>query len=114
MKSLHTTFDQLCAHTREVALLSSTQSLLEWDERTKMPPAGGAYRAEQVSFLAGLIHKRLTQPEVGEWLGELAVNALAKDPHGDTGAVIGNLQRDYDKATKLPQTLVEELARTAV
>jgi carboxypeptidase Taq len=114
MKSLHTTFDQLCAHTREIALLSATQELLEWDERTKLPPAGGAYRAEQVSYLAGLIHHRQTQPEVGQWLSELAGSALAKDPHGPSGAVIHNLQRDYDRATKLPQSLVEELARTAV
>jgi carboxypeptidase Taq len=114
MKSLHATFDQLCAHTREVALLSSTLELLEWDERTKLPPAGGTYRAEQVSYLAGLIHQRQTDPEVGQWLSELAGSALAKDPHGDTGAVIHNLQRDYDRATKLPQSLVEELAKTAV
>ena len=110
MKSLHDTFDQLCAHAREVALLSSTQELLEWDERTKLPPAGGTYRAEQVSYLAGLIHKRQTEPEVGQWLSELAGSPLAKDPHSDSGAVIHNLQRDYDRATKLPQSLVEELA----
>jgi carboxypeptidase Taq len=114
MNSLHATFDRLCAHTREVALLTSTQELLEWDERTKLPPAGGTYRAEQVSYLAGLIHQRQTQHEVGQWLSELAGSSLAKDPHGDTGVVIHNLQRDYDRVTKLPQSLVEELARTAV
>ncbi|HEY4232230.1 MAG TPA: carboxypeptidase M32 [Lacipirellulaceae bacterium] len=111
---MQATFEQLCAHTRDTVLLSSTQSLLEWDERTKLPPAGGTYRAEQVSFLAGLVHKRQTQPEIGGWLADLAGSALAQDPHSDTGAVICNLQRDYDKATKLPQSLVEELARTAV
>jgi carboxypeptidase Taq len=114
MDSALKTYEQLCTHAREVALLSSTQELLEWDERTKMPPAGGAYRAEQVSYLAGLIHKRETEPEVGHWLTELAGSSLANDPHSDTGAVICNLRRDYDKATKLPQALVEELARTAV
>ena len=30
---------------RETALLESTQATLEWDERTGMPPAAGAYRA---------------------------------------------------------------------
>src|SRR5712675_1475324 len=110
MDSTRKTYERLCAHAREVALLSSTQELLEWDERTKMPPAGGAYRAEQVSYLAGLVHKRETEPEVGQWFAELAGTPLANDPHGETGAVIHNLQRDYDRATKLPQTLVEELA----
>jgi carboxypeptidase Taq len=109
-----TTYDRLCAHTRDVALLRSTQSLLEWDERTKLPAAGGEYRAEQVSYLAGLIHRRQTAPEVGDWLAELMDCPLAVDRHGDTGAVIHNLNRDYDKKTKLPQSLVEELARLSV
>ncbi len=108
------TYDRLCAHAREVAILSSTEALLAWDERTKLPPAGGEYRAEQIGFLAGLIHRKQTAPEVGEWLAELADGPLAADPHGDTGADIVNLQRDYDRRTKLPQSLVEELARLSV
>ena len=101
-------------HAREVAILTSTQSLLGWDERTKLPPAGGEYRAEQMSYLAGLIHKKQTAPEVGEWLAELADSPLAADPHSDTGADIVNLKRDYDRKTKLPQALVEELAKLSV
>ena len=99
---------------REVGLLASAQSLLTWDERTKLPPAGGEYRAEQVSYLAGLIHRRQTDPEVGGLLDELSASPLAADPHSDAGAVIHNLKHDYDQKTKLPQALVEELARTAV
>jgi carboxypeptidase Taq len=110
----HNTYERLRTHAREVATLNSTQSLLGWDERTKLPPAGGDYRAEQMSFLAGLIHQKQIAPEVGEWLAELADSELAADPHGDTGADIVNLKRDYDRKTKLPQALVEELARLAV
>jgi carboxypeptidase Taq len=107
-------FDRLCDHAREVALLKSTQSLLEWDDRTKMPIKGGEYRAEQVSYLAGLVHRRQTEPAVGEYLAELLESPLATDRHSDTGAIIHNLKRDYDQNTKLPQALVEELARTSV
>ena len=114
MDSPTTIYDRLRGHAREVALLHSTQSLLEWDERTKLPPAGGAYRAEQVTYLAGLVHKRQTEPQVGEWLNELLDSSAMTDPHGDVGAVIRQLKRDYDRATKLPQALVEELARTSV
>jgi carboxypeptidase Taq len=109
-----TTYDRLCTHAREVAILTSTQSLLGWDERTKLPTGGGAYRAEQMSFLAGFIHKKQTAPEVGEWLAELADSPLAADPHSDAGADIVNLKRDYDRKTKLPQALVEELAKLSV
>jgi carboxypeptidase Taq len=110
----HATYERLCAHAREVALLNSTQSLLGWDERTKLPPAGGEYRAQQMSYLAGLIHQKQTAAEVGDWLVELIDSPLAADPHSEAGADIVNLKRDYDRKTKLPQSLVEELARLSV
>lgn len=109
-----TAYDQLCRRAREVAVLTSTQSLLGWDERTKLPPAGGAYRAEQMSYLAGVIHRLETAAEVGEWLLALADSPFAADPHSEAGADIANLRRDYDRKTKLPQSLVEELARLSV
>jgi carboxypeptidase Taq len=79
-----------------------------------MPAKGGEYRAEQLSYLAGLIHRRQTAPEVGEWLTQLADCPLAQDRHGESGADITHMRRDYDRKTKLPQALVEELAKLAV
>src|SRR5215213_3789451 len=111
---LQSTYDRLCTHARETAILNSMQGLLGWDERTKLPPAGGEYRAEQMSFLAGLIHKKQTAPEIGEWLAELIDSPLATDRHSQAGADIVNLKRDYDRKTKLPQALVEELAKLSV
>src|SRR3954452_9784978 len=108
------TYGRLCTHTREAAILSSMQGLLGWDERTKLPPAGGEYRAEQMSFLAGLIHKKQTAPEVGEWLTELIDSPLAADRYSQSGADIVNLKRDYDRKAEEPQDLGEELANLAV
>lgn len=107
-------YQSLCDNARETAKLASIAGLLEWDERTKMPAAAGAYRAEQISYLAGEIHKRQVAPQVGAWLDELAGSKLAADSHSETGTVIRQLRRQYDKKTRLPQSLVEELSRTAV
>jgi carboxypeptidase Taq len=109
-----TAYDSLIAHAQETAKLHSIAGLLEWDERTKMPAAAGAYRAEQISYLAGEVHKRQTAPQVGEWIAQLADSPLAADPHSESGTVVRQLRRQYDKKTKLPQSLVEELSRTAV
>jgi carboxypeptidase Taq len=67
-----------------------------------------------MSYLAGIIHKKQTAPEVGEWLRELADSPLAADPHSDAGTDIVNLRRDYARKTKLPQALVEEIAKLSV
>jgi carboxypeptidase Taq len=112
--SAPTTFDQLCAHVRETALLQSIDGLLNWDERTYMPTEAGAYRAEQITYMSGLVHRRRTDPQLGEWLNTLLASDLSTDRHSDTGATIHELKREYDKRVKLPQALVEELARAAV
>lgn len=107
-------FDELCSLAREAALLESIEALLGWDERTYMPPAAGPYRAEQMTFITGEVHKRRTNPRLGELLAELADSDLAKDPHSDAGTTIRQLRRDYEKRVKLPQRLVEELTRESV
>ena len=108
------TYRELCDRTREAKLLQSIEHLLDWDEQTQLPKAGAAYRAEQVAYLAGLSHEKRTAAELGEWLDELASSDLASDPYSDSGAVIRLLRRDYDKKTRLPRALVEELARMSV
>jgi carboxypeptidase Taq len=108
------TLEQLGQHARETALLESAQQLLEWDERTYMPPEAGEYRAEQVAFLAGLIHQRHTDRRLGEWLADLADSPLAADPHSDAGCTIRQMRREYEKKTKLPESLVKELTRLTI
>lgn len=107
-------FEELCRKAREIALLESIGELLGWDERTYMPPAAGEYRAEQMTFLSGLIHQRRTDPRLGDLLRELADSPLAKDPHSDEGTTIRELKRQYEKQIKLPQSLVEALTRASV
>ena len=110
MSAAETAYDQLTAHARETGLLKSTMGLLQWDEETYLPPAGGDYRAEQVAYLAGLVHQRETDARIGSWLDEIAGSV---EPDGEPAAVLRDMRRDYDKKTKLPQSLVEELSRTS-
>ncbi|MEN1678015.1 MAG: carboxypeptidase M32 [Planctomycetota bacterium] len=105
-------YDKLVAHARETALLTSTQDLLFWDEETYLPPAAGDYRAEQVAYLAKLVHARRTDPQVGEWLGECEADGLDKADSVEA-ADVREMRRDFNKRTKLPPKLVEELSRTA-
>jgi carboxypeptidase Taq len=96
------------------ALLGSIDALLGWDERTQLPPAAAEHRAEQSTLVAGLMHQRWVDPKFGDQLAELAASPLAADPKSDAGVVAYRLKRQRDKRVKLPQTLVEELARTAI
>ncbi len=107
-------FEQLCDHARETAKLESIKELIEWDERTNMPPAAGEYRAEQIAYLSRLVHQRKTDTRIRDWLAELADDPIAADVHSDAGTTIRQLRREFDQLTKLPTSLVEELTRLAV
>jgi carboxypeptidase Taq len=107
-------FEELCTRSRQAALLESIEAVLGWDERTYMPTAAGEYRAEQMTFISGQVHRRRTDPRIGELLASLSGSELTKDRHSDAATTIRQLQRDYDKRVKLPQALVEELTRASV
>lgn len=109
-RSQESKFESLCEYGRQIAVLASTQAVLEWDEHTHLPAAAGEYRAKQVSTLASLVHARRTDARLGELLGELRESPLAHDPATRTGCIIQRMSEDYNRHAKLPARLVEELS----
>ena len=105
-------YSQLMTALREISVLGSTASLLHWDQETNMPPKGGEHRANQISLIARLTHEQFTSPRIGEMLGEVEGSDLVADPESDAAANARETRRSYDRATKLPASLVEEIART--
>ena len=103
-------FQHAYNYVRETSLLESTLALLEWDERTGLPTRAGDHRAEQVTFLSGLVHQRKTSPQFGEWLNQLAHSQLAEQPNSPVGASIRGMKRDFDKNIQLPEALVKQIA----
>ena len=105
-------YDQLRMYARQTGTLGSISALLAWDQETYMPPAGVNARADQSSMLAELIHERHIAPKMGELIAACeADTALMADPMSPEARNVSVFRRDYDKATKLPGTLVAELAR---
>jgi carboxypeptidase Taq len=106
------TYDEFIRLVREQSLLASCSALLGWDENTYMPPNGAEHRGEQLALLAGLHHAKATDPKVGELLGKLETSDLVRVADSPEAVNIREVRRDYDRLTKLPRQLVEELART--
>ena len=91
--------EKLIASSRETMLLMSTEELLNWDQRTMMPAGAAEYRAEQITLLSGMIHQRLTDPQRGEWLEQLAEDSSIR-PESDAGVIVSRLTRQYNKEKK--------------
>jgi len=105
-------YEELIERIKEVSLIGSCESLLGWDERTYMPRGGSAHRANQASYMAGLRHKKFTDPKIGELLSELTQSDLVKDELSDEAVNIREIKYEYDKEIKIPQKLVEEFTHT--
>ena len=103
-------FDRLCIFLRETELLQSTFSLLGWDERTGMPPEAAEYRGEQMTYLSGIIHRRRTDSQLGDWLERLIDSPLYSKPHSIEETIIRESKRQFDRdAFQLSQ--INEIAR---
>lgn len=104
-------YEELIRRAKEWSLLGSCSALLGWDEQTYMPRGGTEHRGEQSALLAGLRHDRATDPRVGELLGLLETEMDTSDPVSPESVNLRELRRTYDRSTKLPRRLVEEMAR---
>ncbi|MCP4847755.1 MAG: carboxypeptidase M32 [Verrucomicrobiaceae bacterium] len=102
-------YKNLVERCSEIALYNSTSALLGWDQETCLPKKGVAYRAEQCALMKGRSHRLFCAPEVGGWISECEDGDVGEDP-----ARLANV-RDwrwaYDRATKLPEELVETSER---
>ena len=78
-----------------------------------MPHGGVTHRGEQLALLAGLAHDRATDPRIGEYLGAVEGSSLVSDADSVESVNTREIRRDYDRETKLPRRLVEEMARVA-
>ncbi|QDV21384.1 Thermostable carboxypeptidase 1 [Gimesia panareensis] len=105
-------YDELITRLKKAALLRSCSAILEWDEQTYLPPAGAGHRADQLALMAGMVHQEATSPEIGDLLQELeSVSEWEADSIEQ--ANIRETRHEYDRMTKLPRRLVEELSRVA-
>jgi len=106
-------YAELIRRVKAIALLNSCGSVLHWDHQTYMPAKGASHRAEQLALLAGLGHEQFTAPEVGELLSRAAEGRDRHEPRSAVAVNLREIRRAYDRATRVPPALVEELARTA-
>jgi carboxypeptidase Taq len=101
---------KILEHVRQTAMLQSTMSMLEWDQNTGLPPSAAEYRADQLTLLAGMVHQRRVDPELGHWLDELIATVADQDPTSPPAVIARCMKREFDRCRKLPQRLVEELS----
>jgi carboxypeptidase Taq len=108
---LRSRFDELLRRLGELADLERADSLLSWDQETKMPPLGAPARAEQLGTLSRLGHELATAPELGTLLEELRELEEASDPESFEASVVRVARRDHERNRRVPSDLRAEMTR---
>lgn len=106
-----TAYEELLSKLREHGDLQSIEQLLGWDQQTYMPPGGNDARARHIAMLSAMAHRRLTDPRLAELIEQCGADP---DLSEEQKAQLRETKRERDKAVKLPEDLVREIAETAV
>ncbi len=104
--------EALKKHLADVIHLGHAAGVLGWDQQVNMPPGGAAARAEQLATLSRITHEMFVSDGTGRLLEEAEAEVKDADYDSDEAALVRVVRHDYDLATRVPTSLVEELART--
>ncbi|HKZ70789.1 MAG TPA: carboxypeptidase M32 [Anaerolineales bacterium] len=110
---MNTKYLDLKTRLAEIHDLEKIRWVLGWDQRTMMPPKGGAVRAEQLATLEKVRLEKWTSPEIGKLLDDLRPYQESLPYDSDEASLIRYARREYDKLLRVPPALEAEMARAA-
>lgn len=93
--------------------LNMAAAVLEWDQETYMPTGAAAARANQTATLRKLAHELFTTDRIGLLLEHLEEKTESLDPESFEASLVRITKHDYDKALKLPSSLVAEMTQAS-
>lgn len=103
-------------HLQETQLLGSIQSTLYWDQNTRMPSGGAAWRGQQLALLARQLHARQSSQRYADLIAEARAEWRANDGSIDAGDLkeqarnLDLLEQDLRRQQSLDPALVSALA----
>jgi len=102
--------EALRAHLAPIDDLESAAAVLAWDQETFMPDGGAEARARQLSTLQSTAHERFVSEKTGALLDRAAEATDGADPLDDDAGLVRVTRRDYERARRVPSSLVAELS----
>lgn len=103
--------EELRERLATIEALRNALAVMGWDEETYMPEGGSPMRAEHLARIARVAHEMARAPEMGALLDDAARSGL--HPESLDSDLVRVARRDYERATKVPSSLVAEIRRHA-
>jgi carboxypeptidase Taq len=106
-------FEGLRGRAAELHHLTKAMMVLNWDQRTMMPPAGAPGRANQLGTLARLSHELLVSDETSRLLEAVGPDVETLDYDSDEASLVRFVRREHLKARRVPAELRAEMLRVS-
>jgi carboxypeptidase Taq len=101
--------EQFYALFGEIHNIVEALQILDWDQQVFMPKGGFEQRAETLSTLSTIVHKKITSEKTGE-----IIYAFEKKAQTDWDrAHIREAKRSYEKQRKIPTQLIAEKTKVS-
>ena len=105
------TYKKLMTKYKDLTILRSAGSIIEWDMETMMPPKAINLRSQQLAILSIIEHKMTTDPETGTLLEKITRSPEHDRLNDVQKRNVYLIKKRYDEQTKLPEKLVAEIAK---
>lgn len=108
MTAVDEQYEKLVSKIRQIHHLSSAKGVLHWDQQVMMPEGGTPARSKQLSTIEGIRHRLLVDDEIDSLLHSLETADLSDEQR----AIVRETRRIHDRASRVPQSLIEEIRET--
>jgi carboxypeptidase Taq len=103
------TYAALVEHVTRMTNVQNAAGVLNWDQQVMMPDAGTPARSQQTAALSAVHHELLTDDDLAGYLDALDAGDLTPEQE----AVVREVRREHERATRVPGDLVEEISETS-
>jgi len=110
-ETLSAAYKRLMEKARDLAILQSAESIINWDMETMMPPKGIKLRSQQLAMLSVIEHKMSTSPEIGNLLELITKHSENDKLNAVQKRNVYLTKKHYNEQTKLPEELVAAIAK---
>ena len=104
--------DFIYKEQKELSTFSGIGALLGWDQMTYMPTKGVAERSDQISLISRLAHEKFTSEKLYAYVKKLTERSNLEKLNEKDTAVVVRLEKDIEKARKVPSEFVEKMSKT--
>jgi len=109
--NMRSAYKKLLVKTKDLIILQSAESIIQWDMETKMPPKAVEQRSQQLALLRRISHKMSTDPEIGKLLKQVTATPACDTLSQTEKRNVYLIKKNYAEQTALPEKLVSEITK---